>query len=148
TTTLDLTATVGGNQPADSVTVTDPDPGETTNNNPFDSFNLVGFKKLDIDPGIQAEVRVQSTGGYQTVGTYTNGDTPSLPGASGINASDVTGVQVVYTRTDGDAITAGTDLGIQATVALRDTQRSDSSAKIAIGTVHNQAAVTATYPDH
>lgn len=152
TTTLNLSATVGGNQPATSVTVTDPDPSLTTNNDPFDSFDLVGFTALSLPTGVQAEIRVKSDGAYSTVGTYTNGQTVTLPGGSGIAAGAVTGIQVVYTATaDGAAVPAGSVLGLKAQVKLRDTLRSSTStpaAAVPIGTIHNQAKVTAAYSDH
>ena len=147
TSTLDLSATIAGNQPASSVTVVDPDPNLAINNNPFDSFNLTGFvNPLSLPTGVQALIQVKSsTLGFQTVGTYTNLQSVTLPGTSGINAADVTGIQIVYTRTDAQPIAAGTTLGIRASVQLRNTLRSSGDAVLP-GTVHNQAAVTATYP--
>lgn len=141
TTTLDLSTTVGGNQPAASVTVVDPDPASATN--PFDSFDLTGFPKLSLPTGVQADIQVKTTGSYSSItgSPFTNGQTPAVPG----NAADVTGIQIIYTNSNGTPIAASTTLDVKAGVQLRTALRSDPGKNVPTGTIPNQALVTAAY---
>lgn len=158
TTTLALTATVGGNQAATGLTVIDPDPNQTTDNDPFNSFDLTGFPALNLPSGVKADIQVTTNGStYAPIAgsPFTGTQQPATP----TNAGDVTGIKVVYSCIDpattpsvcvDGAIPARTDLTTKATVKLRTYLRTDGTTPVTgSGTnhgIHNQARVDATFP--
>ena len=88
-TKLTLNGKNASNISATQLIITDP----TNGSNPFNSFNLASFDTVSLPAGV-TNVKVEVTDDdpnagpvtWATVGTFTNGQTPALPGSSGISA--------------------------------------------------------------